>query len=89
MDNVEIIKINREPNWLPPFRVEYDGKYVTLFGEDKDYQVPYYGKEPHEPQYEEMVLVPVAYEDRHIGATVKEYTDEHVIIEIIKTIVED
>lgn len=89
MDNVETIKIEREPNWLPPFRVEYDGKYVTLYGKDKEYQLPHYGTIPSNPEYDEMVLVPVVIERRNIIATIKEYTGDEVIIEITKTNDED
>lgn len=59
------ITIKREPNWQEPFRVEYDGKYLTLFGKDTNYQVPDYGGHG-QIEYEEMVLVPVVEEIRNI-----------------------
>jgi len=60
---IETIKVQVEHNWLPPYRLEYDGKYVTLFGKDKDYLVPDYGG-LGQVEYEEMVLRPCIIEIR-------------------------
>ena len=62
---VHKIIIPRESHWMEPFRIEYDGKYITLFGKDANYQVPDYGGHG-QIEYEEMVLVPVVEEIRNI-----------------------
>jgi hypothetical protein len=59
------ILLKREENWEEPFRIEYDGKYITLFGKDKNYVVPDYGGHG-QIEYEQMVLVPVVEEIRNI-----------------------
>ncbi len=49
------IPVKVQDNWLGDYRLEYDGKYVTLFGKDKNYK-GFKWDESDEDWYEEMVL---------------------------------
>lgn len=31
---MKVVRVKVEPNWNGNYRLEYDGKYVTLFGAD-------------------------------------------------------
>ncbi len=52
------------------YRIEYDGKYVALFGADKNYPITLPSDEDLTKDvlvgYEEMVLVPCLIEQRNI-----------------------
>jgi hypothetical protein len=83
-----IIKIPVESNWLPPYRLEYDGKYLTLFGRDKNFEVPYYGlksEKEEDREYEEMVLVPVVIERRGLKPNFLLYTKNMIVIDLYST----
>ena len=77
-----ILRIRREPNWLGKFRIEYDGKYITLFGEDLNYPGWCYGIEETTPWYEEMILHPVACEGRNLSPKIIEETTDYLYIDI-------
>jgi hypothetical protein len=76
------ILIKREDNWEEPFRIEYDGKYITLFGRDKNYVVPDY-RGHGQIEYEEMVLVPVVEEIRNIIPQSAECDAHSILIKYI------
>lgn len=70
-------------NWAPPFRLEYDGKYITLFGRDKNHPVTHYGGwAPVEPEFEEIVLVPVVKEIRKATPEIIEVGDFSIKIKL-------
>lgn len=72
------------PNWGGDYRLEYDGKYVTLFGKDKNYAMPRYGGEEGETYYEEMVLVPVLYEGRGLEPEIVDVNDKYIKVRLWK-----
>lgn len=80
--SVHRILVKREDNWEEPFRIEYDGKYITLFGKDKNYIVPDYGGHG-QIEYEEMVLVPVVREVRNITPQSAECDKYNIVITYI------
>lgn len=81
----EIIEVDVEPNWLPPYRLEYDGKYVTLFGGDTSYgPMLVYGGADGEEFYDEMVLVGCVLERRRIWPTIERYDDKKIYIKLSK-----
>ena len=53
-----ILRIKREQNWLGKFRIEYDGKYIALFGEDLNYPGWGYGTVEGEPTWYEVISRP-------------------------------
>lgn len=76
------ISLEIEENWRPPFRIEYDGKYITLYGKDADYpQNNPYSSSDDEVEYEEMVLVPVVVEVREADPKIKSTDGGFVTIE--------
>lgn len=76
------IKVQVEPHWLPPYRLEYDGKYITLFGKDKNYPIPDYFNSGENMGFEEMVLVPCVEEVRKARPIIKSFDDNEVVIEL-------
>jgi len=75
------VRIPIEPNFVGGYRLEYDGKYITLHGKDSRYEVNAYFK-PNPPEYEEMVLVPVVLEVRNANPQIKEVTDNEIIVDL-------
>lgn len=75
------IKIKIETNWAGDYRLEYDGKYITLFGRDKQY--PYWFKpDQNAPdEYEKMVLIPVVQEIRNACPEITKVDEEYIYIE--------
>lgn len=77
----KIVKIPIEPHFAGKYRIEYDGKYVSLYGLDNRYDMfGLYGA----PQgtFEEMVLVPVVEEVRNASPEIKSVTDNFIEIEL-------
>jgi hypothetical protein len=58
------------------YRLEYDGKYITLFGKDKNYKCMF-GDE-----YEEMVLIPIVEEIRNAEPEITEITNTEIIVSL-------
>ena len=60
------ILVKRESNFLPPFQVEYDGKYISLKGRDKNFPLTNYGlhanKDDYILSYDEKILIPIVLE---------------------------
>lgn len=83
MEKERYVKIPREPNWFGGFRLEYDGKYITLYGKDKNYPVQnYFFLEQLEVEYEEMVLVPVVEEVRNASPSIYWVDDKEITINL-------
>lgn len=79
-----IVKVPIESHFAPPYRIEYDGKYICLFGGDQRYQVTnFYGAtEPKEPVYEEMVLNALVAEVRRANPYIQRVTDKAIVINL-------
>ena len=75
----QVVKIQILPNYNGNYRLDYDGKYITLFGEDKNYKGFKYDKDAQD-WYEEMVLVAVVAECRNAKPEIKEVTDKHIVV---------
>ena len=76
-----VIRIPIEPHFAGGYRLEYDGKYITLYGKDNRYEVnAYFQPEPSE--YEEMVLIGCVLEVRNATPTIKEVTDTEIVVDL-------
>lgn len=81
----KIIKVPIEENWAGVYRIEYDSKYITLFGKDKDFPIQGYGMVPEdelEEDYEEMVLVPIVEEIRNAEPKILKSDDKFIYIDL-------
>jgi len=74
-----VMRIPIEDHWRGGYRIEYDGKYVTLYGGDANYKGQNYGTTT-EDWYEEMVLVPIVIEGRGLTPTIKEVTKDEILL---------
>lgn len=84
---MDFLRVVKQANWLPPYRLEYDGKYVTLFGKDKNHPTQnYYGATDFEADYEEMCLMPVVIEVRNAQPVLVGYDNDCVVINLRVTI---
>ena len=63
------------------YRLEYDGKYVTLFGKDKNYKGFKFNDEDDD-WFEEMVLIPVVEEIRNASPKIIEVTDTDIVVDL-------
>ena len=77
MGNTKQVPI--ESHFAGSYRLEYDGKYVALYGKDKNYPQFQYVKNQVK-DYEEMVLIPCVLEARGIEPFIKEVTDTNIVI---------
>lgn len=75
-----VIRIPVEPHFAGGYRLEYDGKYITLFGLDKRYAGMKLSEE-QEDWYEEMVLIPVVAEIRDASPSIIYADDKRIIVE--------
>lgn len=76
------LRVKIKPNWLPPFRIEYDGKYVTLFGRDKNFPETMFHNPGDPIEYHTMVLVPVLIEIRNVNPKIIGETKEELLISL-------
>jgi len=58
------------------YRLEYDGKYISLFGKDKNYKCMF------GDDYEEMVLIPIVEEIRNAEPKIIETTDTEIVVSL-------
>ncbi len=63
------------------YRLEYDGKYLTLFGRDKKYK-GFKFNDGDEEWFEEVVLIPVVKEIRQVSPQIVEITDSEIIVDL-------
>lgn len=78
-----IVKIKREDNWVGVFRIEYDSKYVTLYGRNANYPISdFQGNETG--QFEETVLIyePELIEVRNANPEIIEVNDKEIVIDL-------
>ncbi len=68
----KIIKIPIKKHFYGDYRIEYDGKYVTLFGKDTNY------KSMFGDCYEEMVLIPVVAEIRNATPEIINFDNDFI-----------
>lgn len=76
-----VIRIPIEPHFAGGYRLEYDGKYVTLFGRDKNY-AGFKFSEEQEDWFEEMVLISCVVERRNISPKIILVTDRFIYVEM-------
>jgi len=79
-ENIRRIKI--ESHFAGDYRLEYDGKYVTLFGKNKDYDLSGLFGAP-EGTYDEGVLVPVVEEIRNAEPQIIKVTDTEIVVDLM------
>lgn len=77
--NIRRIKI--EPHFAGDYRLEYDGKYVTLYGKDNRYDMEGLFGAP-KGTYDEMVLIPVVEEIRNANQKIIEVTDTEIVVSL-------
>ncbi len=74
------IAVKRQPNWIPPFSIEYDSKYILLFGCDKT--KPYWFKFNDEmPDEFESEFLECVTEIRNANPEIDSFDDEIIWIE--------
>ena len=71
-----VIRIPILSNYGDGYRLEYDGKYITLYGKDKDYKCMF------GDDYEEMVLIPIVEEIRNAEPEIIETTDTQIVVSL-------
>lgn len=76
-----IILIPIQSHFAGDYRIEYDGKYITLFGKDNRYDMEGLFGAP-KGTYEEMVLIPVVVEIRNSNPRIVSYTDMEISIDL-------
>jgi len=75
-DKITILRISVKLHYGGGYRLEYDGKYVTLLGKDKRYKCMY------GDDYEEMVLIPVVMEVRDASPIIIGYGEDSIIVSL-------
>ena len=71
-----VIRIPVLSNYGGRYRLEYDGKYITLYGKDKNYKCMF------GDDYEEMVLIPIVEEIRNAKPEIIEITDTEIVVSL-------
>lgn len=71
-----VIRIPILSNYAGGYRLEYDGRYITLYGKDKNYKCMFGN------HYEEMVLIPVVKEIRNAEPEIIETTDTEIVVSL-------
>jgi len=77
----DCIRIPIEPHFAGKYRIEYDGKYVSLYGLDNRYDMAGLYGAP-EGTFDEMVLIPVVAEVRNASPEIVSVTDDFVEIRL-------
>ena len=76
-----VIRIPIEPHFAGDYTLEYDGKYITLFGKDNRYE-GFRFSDDQPIWYEEMVLIGCVLEVRKATPTIKEVTDTEIMVDL-------
>lgn len=76
----DLVRVPVESHFAGDYRLEYDGKYITLFGKDRGYTAFGYGAT--DESFEEMVLVPVVIEVRRASPMIIRVTDVEIVIKL-------
>lgn len=77
----EIIKVPIQPHFAGDYRIEYDGKYITIYGKDNRYDMVGLFGAP-KGTYEEMVLIPVVIEVRNAVPSIVKVSEKEIIINL-------
>jgi hypothetical protein len=76
-----VIHISIEPHFAGDYRLEYDSKYITLFGKDNRYE-GFRFTDDQDIWYEEMVLISCVLEVRKATPIIKEVTDKYITVDL-------
>ena len=76
-----VIHIPIEPHFAGDYRLEYDSKYITLFGKDNRFE-GFKFLDDQEVWYEEMVLIGCVLEVRKATPIIKEVTDKYITVDL-------
>ena len=79
--DIERIHIPIKDHYAGGYRLEYDSKYITLFGKDRRYK-GFKFNESDEDWYEEMVLIPCVEEVRNASPFIESVTDKEIVIKL-------
>lgn len=71
-----VIRIPILSNYGGGYWLEYDGKYITLYGKNKNYKCMF------GDDYEEMVLIPIIEEIRNAEPEIIEITNTEIVISL-------
>ena len=82
-NNFKPIIIPIQPHWAGDYRIEYDGKYITLFGKDKNYE-GFRFNDSDPIWYEEMVLNSCVVEVKNAEPIISFVSDDeiHIILNV-------
>lgn len=75
------VSVKIEPHFAGDYRLEYDGKYITLFGKDNRYDMEGLMGCP-KGTYDEMVLIPIVEEIRHANPEIQSFNENEIIINL-------
>ena len=78
----KIVTASIEPNFAGHYRLEYDGKYITLFGWDNSYPVYCYGSGKLTDEFEEMVLISCVEEVRNASPSIIKVDENYIYIQL-------
>ena len=76
-----IVNVFIKPHFGGEYRLEYDGKYVSLFGLDTRYDGFRFSDE-QPVWYEERLLVPIVAEVRNAKPSIKEVTEKYILVDL-------
>ena len=73
------IKVTVKPHFRGEYRLEYDGKYISLFGLDTRYEG--FRFSDNQPiWYEERLLIPIVAEVRNAKPEITEITETYILV---------
>lgn len=75
------IKVKIESNWGGNYYAQYDGKYITLWGIDKNQPLNQPINPSAEDYYEPVVLIPVVLEIRNAVPEIIRTDEEYIYID--------
>lgn len=78
-----IITVQIAEYFAGDYRLEYDGKYIKLFGKDKNYDLEGMFGAP-KGTYDEIVLISCVGEFRNANPVIEKVADKEIIISINK-----
>ena len=62
------------------YRLQYDGKYVSLYGRNSNYEGWSFNSD--DLWYEEMLLIPIVIEVRNANPEIIEITNDKIVIDL-------
>lgn len=81
---MKTIEVEIEPHFAGDYRLEYCGKYISLYGRDRNFkQFQFHPvSNPVDEMFEEMILIPVVIEVRNANPQIIEITSDKIIIDL-------